>query len=282
MKTFKIYTPNTFDRFIGEGKWASQFMRWDVKHCYYGDPHPPPSPHEKIFYLDGETYHAQNHQVREKIAIPVETRHIFDPPYDFVRENINLFDRVLTYDEDLINQFPETCLYTPVSFSCSFPKEECHIYEKSKDISYISSDKKLIPGHWLRHVIYERVRETIDCYGSITGVRLENKLDSLKDYRYQIVAENNPYYSSEKIIDSFVTGTIPIYWGSRGITRQFDESGILFFESVDELISLLPQCTTERFESMSDVIEENYQRALQFCSVEDWLYENTDVFESEI
>ena len=42
------------------------------------------------------------------------------------------------------------------------------------------------------------------------------------------------YYFNEKIIDCFFSGTIPIYWGTKNISKYFDENGIIFFPNIDE------------------------------------------------
>ena len=54
----------------------------------------------------------------------------------------------------------------------------------------------------------------IDEYGSHTRP-VDSKKRVLKNYRYSLCFENSytPGYTTEKIIDSFVSGTIPIYWG---------------------------------------------------------------------
>ena len=62
--------------------------------------------------------------------------------------------------------------------------------------------------------------------GSITGVYAkgythgqtgwaDNKLAGLKDYMFTIVIENvvDDCWFTEKLMDSLLTGTIPIYWG---------------------------------------------------------------------
>jgi hypothetical protein len=64
--------------------------------------------------------------------------------------------------------------------------------------------------------IHELTRSNIvvDCYGSHTRPVI-NKIDTLSKYKYTLCFENTytPGYVTEKIIDSFLGGSHPIYWG---------------------------------------------------------------------
>ncbi len=115
------------------------------------------------------------------------------------------------------------------------------------------------------------VRERIDIYGSIIGVNLPKKLPSLKDYMFQIAVENmiHDSYFTEKLIDCFATGTIPIYRGTRHVDRHFDTRGILFFDSLEELTEILVGLTEEDYYQRLDAVRENYRRAAAFFSREE-------------
>lgn len=54
----------------------------------------------------------------------------------------------------------------------------------------------------------------VDCFGSQTRP-VPNKIDTLKKYKYNLCFENSytPGYVTEKIVDSFLGGSFPIYWG---------------------------------------------------------------------
>ena len=64
--------------------------------------------------------------------------------------------------------------------------------------------------------IYElrRLGVEVDCYGSQTRP-VTNKLDTLKQYRYNLCFENSfsPGYVTEKIVDAFMAGSYPLYLG---------------------------------------------------------------------
>jgi hypothetical protein len=59
---------------------------------------------------------------------------------------------------------------------------------------------------------------------------VEAKVDSLASYKYSICLENSSYdgYITEKFIDAFLCGTIPIYWGAPDVAKWYGDS----FESI--------------------------------------------------
>jgi hypothetical protein len=65
------------------------------------------------------------------------------------------------------------------------------------------------------------------------------------------------YYFTEKLIDCFRTKTIPIYWGCPSIGTFFDVNGILTFNTVEELKSILLNLTNEYYYSKIKSIEFN-------------------------
>jgi hypothetical protein len=51
-------------------------------------------------------------------------------------------------------------------------------------------------------------------------------------YRYALVMENSdsPGYVSEKILHAFLSGTVPIYYGSRFVFDVFNAKAFIFFD----------------------------------------------------
>jgi len=51
-------------------------------------------------------------------------------------------------------------------------------------------------------------------------------------YRYALVMENSdsPGYVSEKILHAFLSGTVPIYYGSRFVFEIFNAKAFIFFD----------------------------------------------------
>ena len=64
-------------------------------------------------------------------------------------------------------------------------------------------------------------------------VAVEHKAEALAQYAFSIAIENSQQdtYFTEKLIDCFSTGTVPIYWGTRKISEYFDMRGVIQFDS---------------------------------------------------
>jgi alpha(1,3/1,4) fucosyltransferase len=57
------------------------------------------------------------------------------------------------------------------------------------------------------------------------------KIDYLRDFRFTIAAENgaHPGYTTEKIVDAFLAGSVPIYWGDPLVDRDFNPAAFINF-----------------------------------------------------
>jgi len=117
-------------------------------------------------------------------------------------------------------------------------KDDRKVYEKSKNISMIASTKIMCDGHSYRQEIAEKLSNFVDLYGNGRKNKLDYKLDGLKDYRFSVAMENSisDLYFTEKILDCFFTGTIPIYWGTQRVLNIFNPKGIIMLENFLEKI----------------------------------------------
>jgi len=112
-------------------------------------------------------------------------------------------------------------------------------FPKRKKISAISSSKWQHRNIFLKRVCDLTKEGTVDFYGrglgnilrspDYKGVLNQNKnckFHGLHDYSYSIAIENSSqkYYFTEKIIDCFLTWTMPIYWGCPNISEFFPEN----------------------------------------------------------
>jgi len=208
-----------------------------------------------------------------KIAVPTDTRDFQAKIYKFIENNINKFDYVITYDEKLINNFPNKCLPTPAGHTWIWPECNQKIWDKSYLISYITSVKNFIPGHAYRIEILEHLYQNsnkynVHLYGDGHNPLSPDagKLLGLKDYAFHITMENHKsnYYFSEKLIDVFLCGTVPIYWGCKNIANYFDMDGIITFDKEDELYEIINNLSMNDYNKRYNAIKTNYELAKQY------------------
>jgi hypothetical protein len=110
---------------------------------------------------------------------------------------------------------------------------------KTHSCSIISSGKTDLVGHKLRHqvIAWLRLRDyDIDVLGR--GYKpFEHKQEGLLPYTYSVIIENvqEPDYFTEKLLDCFICGTIPVYWGAPNISQYFNVDGIVICNDLAEL-----------------------------------------------
>jgi hypothetical protein len=146
--------------------------------------------------------------------------------------------------------------------SCSAWVNPCFLPLKNKNISLISSNKKMFEGHYKRLHLVEKFSKVKDFYGNEIdifgrGIRpIDNKADGLIPYRFSIAIENDiaDNWYTEKILDCFLTCTVPIYYGSESVYQKFNKNGIIRLDDNFDLMSI----TQEKYNTMLDSIIENF------------------------
>lgn len=220
-----------------------------------------------------------------KIALLLEPPEIAEHIYRDADKwaGAGVFDLILTHQKWFVDLHPEKARLYQLG-GCWI--EQPRIYEKTKNISMIFSWKKETQGQRMRHQIYNflcssKLKNGVDFFGrghkEIAAI--EEKLDGLKDYRFSIAVENSstPCYFTEKIIDCFATGTIPIYYGCPYISDYFNSDGIFYFETIETLgriINLLTEHGEEEYEQRLGAVVDNYWSAQGKLITCDWLWWN--------
>jgi hypothetical protein len=138
------------------------------------------------------------------------------------------------------------------------------------------SNKNFASGHGLRHEIASKYSHLVDIMGSGVNGTHVSKIESCKDYAFSIAIENckEGYYFTEKIVDCFLSGVIPIYWGTDYIGNFFKKEGFLTFNTIEELYDIIKdqQYLIDFYTNhMSDIVE-NYNLALNYKIAEDYLH----------
>ncbi len=191
------------------------------------------------------------------------------------KKNYNKFTYILTFNKDLVKVNPEKFIWYPFG-GCWILEEHRKVYPKSKGVSIIASNKRITDGHILRHDAIKSFRDRIQgVYGN--GYHfIQSKLEALHEFRYSIVIENdnNDAMFSEKIIDCFLTGVIPIYWGCKSIADYFNPTGVLVFNNLAELDQCLITATENYYNNNMAAVNENFIKAAQYALPENWIWEN--------
>ena len=209
-----------------------------------------------------------------KIGMMIEPPEINNSVYNNLENIIDNFDFILTYNKDLVQQYPNKLKYYPYGGSWVF-EPYIGIYEKSQDVNMLFSHKRGTKGHRLRHEIYNKINN-VDYFGSGCNNPFEHKEEILAPYRFSIVVENSQIndYFSEKLLDTIALGTIPIYWGTKNIGNYFNKEGIISFNTIEELQQILNTLTPELYESKFNAIQENLDIVKKYYCQEDWLFDN--------
>ena len=132
------------------------------------------------------------------------------------------------------------------------------------------------PGYSFRSKVYgiASCSRFVDMYG-LDSNPLDFKIDGLTDYMFSISMENcrEDFYFTEKLVDCFLTGVIPVYWGCPSVGEFFDSRGILSFNSIDEFPALLSSLSANLYRQMMPYAEKNMQIAFtsEFADYEGYL-----------
>lgn len=178
------------------------------------------------------------------------------------------FDKIYSFDEEVLSNCENSELFQFGSCWVLTDKigelimKESEFQEKGFDkkfkVSFIKSNKNSLEGHKLRNSVPELIKNK-----KFEPLHMQNipiKFPLFKDSMFHIAIENtreNNYFS-EKVIDCFMTKTVPIYWGCPNIGGIFDEKGIITFNNLNELNVILENLTEEDYVNRLKYIEKNY------------------------
>jgi hypothetical protein len=181
-------------------------------------------------------------------------------------EVLDAYENIFTYSDELLSLHPKFVFSPANGFWIESPK----IYEKTKLISMICSSKQGSELQNFRVDFANKNKTKLDLYGGISNPIPIKEL-GLNEYMFSVCVENCDYntYFTEKILDCFATGTIPIYKGTRNITKHFNEEGIIFLDDID-----IHNLNKDIYFSKMDAIKDNLERVSRYSVLEDWIYMN--------
>lgn len=183
------------------------------------------------------------------------------------REYTNAFDMIFTHNQELLRLSPKFKWVPAQGFWIKQPA----LYQKSKNISMIASNKSLCVGHERRLQWVYRLRKKVDLYGR--GFKdIPDKEAGLVAYRFSVAIENGQYetYFTEKLLDCFASGTIPVYIGAPDIDDYFNGYGIVHLTEATDFSELTEEYYRDRFQA----VQQNLDLAKQYEILEDFIYLN--------
>ena len=106
----------------------------------------------------------------------------------------------------------------------------------------------------------------MDSYGTGCNRGIQYKSEGLNDYCFSIAMENfdSDGLFTEKVLDCFLTGTIPIFYGAKNIGDYFNKDGFFQFETLGELQTILDSLTFEKYNEMKKYVDENFDKAKEY------------------
>jgi len=223
------------------------------------------------FYIDGDIFAgiSDKNDGKLKFLWGLESPQYNSDFFNLVTNNLDkvleTYEMIFTYNDELIKLHPKFKWVPGNGFWVETPK----IYDKTKLVSMICSDKRFTELQRFRYNYAIKNKDKLDIYGNINN-HITLKEEGLIDYMFSVCIENDECgtYFTEKILDCFATGTIPIYKGTKNIVNHFNQNGIIFLDDIS-----LDDLTPELYFSKMDYIKENFEKVLQFNVNEDWIYD---------
>ena len=165
------------------------------------------------------------------------------------------------------------------------------LLQKKQLISLMISNKQQQPGHQYRHVLASHILKTdlpVDIYGRgcthgvyqndhrIKGVF--KQYEPYDGYEFHICIENvqSGHYFSEKIINSLLTDTTPIYLGCKNIDTYFPNNVIKLTGNIEHDMNLICDIciNPNKYRKQIDVVE--IERKVSLLHNIEYLYNSND------
>jgi hypothetical protein len=202
-----------------------------------------------------------------------------------ILSNQHLFDYVLTHNDDILNNCSKAILF---EHGISWIKDYDITKPKVFEVSTVVGFKMISEGHAIRKDLWFN-QKRINCpkrfflsnqhqglpnidNNPVLGASMEEKI-AMFDSQFHIAIESTKRnnYFTEKLLDSLITKTVPIYYGCPNINKWFDTRGMFRVNNSEDIINICNGITSQTYESMRPSIEENFERAKKYVSASDMI-----------
>lgn len=191
---------------------------------------------------------------------------VLDISDDIIQNQTN-FDLILSWKEKILNNCSNSEKFL---FGGKTIDDSRLNINKKNQISYLTSNKNFTEGHAFRQNVFDFFdAHDFDGDYKLLVHKSPPRIDKeviFNNSKFSIIIENGKEsdYFSEKIIDCLATKTIPIYRGCPTISEYFDIDGFLIFDTLDELIDIIVNLSSDFYESKLDLVEKNYELSKQY------------------
>ena len=246
---------------------VSRYVTWD-RSC--ADPSRP------TFYTNEEIFKCDT--PREKsYGILYESQAILGGVFKKAPMVMHKFRRIFTHDQKLLRLNPETYKQIPgggIWIGGPVGGGSIDIKPKSKLVSMVSSTKHSCQLHRFRLRLARKLNRArlADVYGLEKWVHIN---ETVHDYMFSIVVENSvrDNYFTEKLLNCFAVGTVPIYLGCPNVGTFFDDRGIIRVGRWSNFKKLIQGLTPDAYFQRMDAIKSNHSLCKQYEVLEDFIYE---------
>ena len=228
------------------------------------------------FYTNEQIFNCDT-SPEQSYGILFESKALIKSVYKRAPKVMAKFRNIFTYDADLLKLNSAIFKLIPgggIWIGAPLGGGTIEIKPKKRLVSMVSSKKRSCSLHRFRFRLAKKLAQEkiVDVYGIEQWTHINDTLD---DYMFSIAIENNAIdnYFTEKLLNCFAVGTVPIYLGCRNIDSFFDPAGIIQVGRRTDFKQLISELTPKSYESRIDAIRRNYNLCKQYEIIEDFIYE---------
>jgi len=196
------------------------------------------NPDVLFFSVDGDTHKQYN---CKKILFTPENfySHRYRP-LDFTLGEDNLYkyaDYSITgFDTGNEKNFRLPCYIRRYGHNIKDTINDRTIPKKSKKILYLQRNCVQFRDEF---VLKLQKHIEVDCLGNCIrnkNIDVIDKIEFMKDYKFVMSFENSSYpgYNTEKLVDGFISKTIPIYWGDTNVNSDYNPKSFLSYHDYND------------------------------------------------
>lgn len=230
-----------------------------VNHNYYGDEPSFAILRESPSIL--EWYHTNLYKAQGSF---------FDAMCRLMKSKTNKFKTLYTFDKRY-EGLPNTVIVPACSGTLIADKNNRSLYEGEKNnlITFVTSNKQMTEEQRIRVRLANHLNNSgIKVYGKGFD-EVICKSEVMRNSMFCFAIENGIYkgYHSEKLIDCFLTGCVPIYMGDPDISEFFDTDGMIICETEKKLYQKLTEITPELYQKMLPHVRKNFEIATKYYAL---------------